>query len=298
MDIELKPGTYVIAVSGGVDSMALLHRLHELNHDRKWKLIVAHLDHGIREDSHEDRRLVAATARRLGLPYVYHEARLGPGASEASARQARYEFLRQVQRAGNARAVLTAHHRDDLLETAIHNLIRGSGRKGLTSLGNRHDLERPLLALPKQALTEYARQHDLKWREDSTNQDLRHARNYIRHEILPRLSEADREKLLVIIEELRTINHQIDTTLATQLHLQPEAGTLERTWFAHLPHAVAREVMAAWLRARGIKSLNTGMLERLVVGAKTGAVGSRYDVLGRGQLVVGRSNLALVRSER
>jgi tRNA(Ile)-lysidine synthetase-like protein len=297
MDIELSPGTYVVAVSGGVDSMALLDWLNE-NNEGQWKLVVAHLDHGIREDSHEDRRLVAGEAKRLGLPFVYHEIKLGPGASEAEARTARYDFLRQVQRASNARAIITAHHQDDLLETAILNILRGSGRKGLTALGSRHDLERPLLVIPKQDIIKRAQQRSVRWREDSTNQDLRLNRNYVRHKLLSRFNEADRDQLLQHIEKLRAINHELDTALATALHIQSKAGTLDRDWFGHLPHSVAREVMAAWLRAHGVRDFDKRLLERVVVAAKTGKVGSHYDVLGGQRMRINRSNLALVRSER
>src|SRR5882724_1815869 len=136
--LDIKPGRYVVATSGGVDSMALLHLLYQMSRDSDagWWLTVAHFDHGIRSDSAEDRQLVQAIARQYGLPFVYDEGRLGPGASEATARQARYSFLHQVLGASGARAIMTAHHQDDVLETAIFNLIRGTGRKGLTSLGN------------------------------------------------------------------------------------------------------------------------------------------------------------------
>src|SRR5665213_1651974 len=106
-----KPGSYVVAVSGGVDSMALLNVLKgESRRGGGWKLVVAHLDHGIRPESAEDRRLVQATARDYKLPFVYHEGRLGAGASEAAAREARYSFLRSVQKASDAVAIVTAHH--------------------------------------------------------------------------------------------------------------------------------------------------------------------------------------------
>src|SRR5689334_6585659 len=117
-----KPGHYVVAVSGGVDSMALLHML---NSRPDLKLTVAHFDHGIRDDSAQDLLLVEKVAKSYGRPFVFKAGRLGPDASEAGARTARYRFLRQVLRDCGAKAIITGHHQDDLLETAILNMLRG-----------------------------------------------------------------------------------------------------------------------------------------------------------------------------
>ncbi len=295
MDVRLKPGKYVVAVSGGVDSMVLLDMLRQ---QPGLQLTVAHLDHGIREDSGEDRQLVQTEAQRQGLPFVYHEARLGAGTSEATARAARYKFLHAARQASEGRAIITAHHQDDVLETAILNLIRGSGRKGLTALSGRHDLERPLLQVPKWELIQYAKDQGLRWREDSTNQNVDYLRNYIRHQILPRFSEAARLQLLEIIAKLRETNRELDDLLVTQLHLQSVAGQLERQWFNQLPHDVAREIMAAWLRARGLRGFDSRALERLVVAAKVAAPGKVFDVLQGVTLRVNSDHLALAVPER
>jgi tRNA(Ile)-lysidine synthetase-like protein len=333
MDVVLpKPGSYVLAVSGGVDSMVLLHILASANQanvqakdisvvgnragGHSWKLVVAHLDHGMRGDSGEDRELVQVVAARLGLPFVFHEARLGAGTSEAVARRARYDFLGKTQRASGARAIVTAHHRDDVLETAIINLLRGSGRKGLTALGSRPGLERPLLEVPKSELVAYAREQGLAWREDSTNQDTRYLRNYVRLRLLPRFDEAARARLVRIISRLRVTNDELDTLLAKQLRQQArqsrqssqlqqsprpgqsQPGTLERAWFNQLPHAVAREVMAAWLRAHDIRAFDSRTLERLVVAAKVAPPGRKFDVSRGARLIAGSSHLALQGAER
>jgi tRNA(Ile)-lysidine synthase len=129
MDISVEPGRYVIAVSGGVDSVALLHALTKRP---ALDMIVAHFDHGIRPESAQDAAFVRTLAESYGLPFVTDRVELGPDASEASARQARYSFLRTLQRQYDATSIITAHHQDDLLETAIINLLRGTGRRGLT----------------------------------------------------------------------------------------------------------------------------------------------------------------------
>ncbi|HEX7633186.1 MAG TPA: tRNA lysidine(34) synthetase TilS [Candidatus Saccharimonadales bacterium] len=298
MDVELPtPGVYVVAVSGGVDSVALLNMLHYAS-GSPYRLVVAHLDHGIRSDSAEDRKLVQATARHLGLPFVFHESRLGAEASEATARQARYDFLRAVRESSGARAVITAHHQDDVLETAIINILRGSGRKGLTALSSRHDIVRPLLKVPKQQLIAYAKNQGLVWREDSTNSNEQYLRNYVRRRIMPRLGEADRQQFLQIISGLHHTNRELDTLLVKYLHFQSVGGILDRREFNGLPHQVAREIMAAWLRANSVKTIDSKMLERLVVAAKTAQSGSLIDIAKGLSMHVKNDTLALQSTER
>jgi len=276
----MEPGRYVVAVSGGVDSMVLLDILRQLP---GVELVVAHLDHGIRPDSAQDRQLVERTAARSGLSYIYDEARLGPHASEATARAARYQFLRRTRAACDARAIVTAHHQDDLLETALLNMWRGTGRKGLSSLTSTDDIRRPLLHVPKSQLLAYARAHNIQWRTDSTNADTRYRRNYLRQHIMPRLTADMRAQLLACIASARQQNQQLDALIINMLHTQPGTRTLDRQWFIGLPHAVAREVLAAWLRRHGI-GFDRRRIERLVVAFKTAAPHARLDV-GQGAVV-------------
>ena len=294
MEVSLPKGKYVLAVSGGVDSVSLMHILK----DRPGlELVVAHFDHGIRPDSGADREFVRSLAAGYGLPFFYEEGKLGPGAGEAEAREARYAFLERVRRGQGARAIVTAHHRDDVLETAIINLLRGSGRKGLTSLAPREGLERPLLDVPKKEVIAYAKAHGLKWHEDSTNEDTEYLRNYVRHRLMPRFDTAAREKLWRVIGGLRGTNAELDRLLAEQLPAQPH-GKLDRDWFIGLPHGVAREVLAAWLRGNGLRDFDSKTLERLTVAAKTAAPGKTFDILKGASMTVEKHDLALKQVER
>jgi tRNA(Ile)-lysidine synthetase-like protein len=259
---------------------------------------VAHFDHGIREDSAEDRRLVQALAKKYGLPFVFAEGKLGPAASEATARRARYEFLEKTRRAAKANAVVTAHHQDDLLETVILNLLRGTGRRGLSSLKSTDVIRRPLLHIPKSELLRYAEREGLRWHEDSTNADERYLRNYIRQRILPRFAAKDREALLILSKWAAKQNRAISEQVANYLHLQPGAGALDRHSFIMLPHAVAREVMAEWLLTNTGVELSKKLLERLVVAAKTGRRGSKVDVDAGHWLYISPDKLALWARER
>jgi tRNA(Ile)-lysidine synthetase-like protein len=305
-----KPVSYVLAVSGGVDSVALLDILARQAWEARsggasaagnrpgFRLTVAHYDHGIREDSALDRHFVQQLAAYYGLPFTYDEGRLGAGASEAQARKARYAFLRRVKEAGGAHYIVTAHHEDDLFETAIINLLRGTGRKGLSSLRTTEELYRPLLHTPKAHLITYARKQGLNWREDSTNQSDAYLRNYIRRTIMPRFDEAARQRMRQLLHQAQQTNIEIDSLLAEQLHLQPNGDALDRQWFIMLPHKVALEIVAAWLRHLGIADFDHPLLERIVVAAKTYAAGKRLDVNKRFVIAVTNDQVVMLpRSE-
>lgn len=272
MNVSLKPGKYVLSVSGGVDSMVLLDILRT---EPGLELVVAHFDHGIRNDSDEDRKLVEKTAQRFGLSFVSDRAQLGPDVSEAAARTARYDFLRHVVEQEKAIAVVTAHHQDDMLETAIFNMLRGTGRKGLSSLQSGPDIIRPLLHINKQEILAYAQTHHIVWREDSTNQNEAYARNYIRANIMPRLGEAGKKALLQHINHAATTNAEIDALLHV---IVPAGDVLDRAWFIALPHALSREVIAAWLRQHAVRDFDRKLLERLVTHAKVAQPGKVIDI--------------------
>ncbi len=276
--MRIPSGRYVVAVSGGVDSVALLHMLAQLPHVQ---LTVAHFDHGIRPDSRQDRLLVEKLARQYGLPFVYAEGKLGESASENKAREARYAFLDAVRKQTAAQAIITAHHQDDAVETAVHNVLRGTGRKGMTSLKSVDGILRPLLHVPKEKLREYAGHNNLTWREDSTNTDLAYRRNYLRHVVVPRLKAASPEahdRLKQLIKRQHDLNHAIDTQLNTFLHTQPDTQTLRRVDIVMLPHNVAREMVAHWLRQNGKRQFNRMQLERLTMAIKTARPHSTFVV--------------------
>lgn len=294
MKVSLPAGRYVVAVSGGVDSVVLLDLICQ---QPSLKLTVAHFDHGIRDDSVADRRFVQQLAAAHRLPFVYDRAELGAGASEAVARKARYEFLHRVRQVAGARAILTAHHADDRLETAIINLLRGTGRRGLSALKSHDLILRPLLGYSKQTLRNYAEQQNLRWHEDSTNQDEAYLRNYVRHQILSKFSPAERQALTKLIRQAQQTNHQIDNQLVNLLHQQAVAGQLDRSQFISLPHAVALEFMASWLRAHSV-SFDRKLLQRLVIASKSLPPGKQMSINRHYVLEVGQHHLALRRLDR
>ncbi len=298
--IKLEPGHYVVAVSGGVDSMVLMNLLagFHLDKDKPVRFTVAHFDHGIRDHSHLDRILVHEESVRLGLPYVYAEANLGAGASEDEARQARYDFLRQVQSYSGARAIITAHHYDDFVETALLNLVRGTGRKGMSSLKSRHDVIRPFIHVPKDNLRVYAQANGLVWHEDSTNTDQKYRRNYIRHSVIKKAkakSPKEYHQLLKLLRRQRELNHAIDSGIEVLLHTQPSRYTLRRRDVIDLPYRVATEFVAQWLRQNGKRDFNKWLVDRVTVGLRTAQPNTAFLVDSSSKISFGRQKAEFVR---
>ena len=266
--VSVPAGTYIIAVSGGVDSVVLLDLLAK---DPNISLIVAHFDHGIREDSAIDAEFVKNLAASYGLPFESERVELGPDAGELAARNKRYDFLRRVFTKYNATAIITAHHQDDVIETSMINIIRGTGRHGLTALKSRNDLVRPILTIPKQELITYAEKNNLQWREDSTNTDTKYLRNKIRHDVVAKMTPGQKGVWLGILENTQNNNEKLDMEIQNLLRrgLHKNQLVLSRSWFIKLPHDVAKEVLHAILKRAKAKEIDKKTIERLVVQIKT-----------------------------
>ena len=188
----------IVAVSGGVDSMVLLHILRDLAHDWDLTLGLAHLDHQMRPDSSEDARFVADHARSLGLP-LFQEAVDVPAhiersrsSPEAGARAVRYRVLRDAAHDFDASAVALGHTLDDRVETFFLNLLRGAGLDGLAGMpATRHECDlryvRPLVDVARSEVDAYAKTQGVPYREDPSNRDPRYERNRVRHELMPLL---------------------------------------------------------------------------------------------------------------
>jgi tRNA(Ile)-lysidine synthase len=177
----------VVALSGGLDSTVLLHLLRFTPGLPELRLVGAHVDHAMRPSSAADAAWVRGLCVAWGLPC--RVVRLDPApVSEATARQARYAFLRDVLAREGARLIATAHHADDQAETVLFRVLRGTGVGGLAGIPRRSGrLWRPLLAFERAEIDAYARAAGLRWRDDPSNRDVRIARNALRHEVLPTL---------------------------------------------------------------------------------------------------------------
>ena len=193
--LGLGPSLGLVAVSGGPDSLALLHLLAATTDHHHLALVVAHVDHGIHPESGEVSALVAETARRLGLPFEMTRLALGPDAGETEAREARYRWLfgtarRLATAAGTEGVVLTAHHRDDQVETILMRILRGTGPAGLAGMARRRDrIVRPLLGIPRADLEAYLDARGIPVWQDPAHRSSRHLRRWLRTEVLPSLEE-------------------------------------------------------------------------------------------------------------
>lgn len=177
--------TLVVGLSGGVDSVVLLHLLRFTPGLPSLTLVAAHVDHAMRPDSGGDARWVAGLCVAWDVPADVRRLAHAP-TTEAEARAARYAVLEEVRAAHQAQRVLTAHHADDQAETVLFRVLRGSGLRGLQGIPERRGpaLWRPLLPFTRDEIVTYAETMGLSWREDPSNAGG-YARNVLRHQVLP-----------------------------------------------------------------------------------------------------------------
>ncbi|GGJ09027.1 tRNA(Ile)-lysidine synthase [Alicyclobacillus cellulosilyticus] len=254
----------VVAVSGGLDSMVLLHAVAawaRADGGTGRRVHAVHVHHGLRPNADADRDHVLATCQAWEIDakwYAVSLAAVPPGERrgvEADARRLRYRVLASAAHALGARCVLLAHHGDDQVETVIWRLLRGTSLTGLAGMrpaAERDGLTwlRPLLALPKADLSAYARVCGVPYREDETNRDTRFTRNYIRREVVPRLTRIQ-PQLVHAVGRLAAILQEEDAWLDEQAaawvdqHAEWHGGgcRVSARSLAHLPRPLQRRVI-------------------------------------------------------
>ena len=266
-----RPGQRILAaVSGGADSMVLLHVLHELAGKHKWRLTVAHFNHRLRgRSSDADEGLVRRTAGRLKLPVVVEAAEVRELARaqrlslEMAARKLRHDFLARTARGRDIPVVALAHHADDQLELFFLRLLRGSGGEGLAGMKWRNaspsdaevQLVRPLLDQPKAVLGEYAAEERIRFREDASNARLDFQRNRIRHELLPLLRKNYQPALdRTISRVMHIVGAEAEfTARAAEEWLRAGGSPKGEGRFDDLPVAVQRRCVQMQLLGLGIE---------------------------------------------
>jgi tRNA(Ile)-lysidine synthase len=266
----------IVAVSGGADSVALLHILLEAGFS---KLVVAHFNHRLRgASSRADAAFVERLAKKHSLSFELESAPVRELAKkqklslETAARQARYNFLASVARKHRTRSILLAHHADDQVETCLFNFLRGSGAAGLAGMkphsqrtinGITLHLHRPLLGIAKQQLLDYLKERKFRHREDASNAIPDASRNKLRLTILPQIEEhfgtsfreaitrsarifADEEELLSGLAAPMALHAELTVKLLSTLH-----------------PALRRRVIHAWLKNQGIDEPGFAEVERV-----------------------------------
>jgi len=256
------PESLLVGVSGGVDSVALLHALVRTGR----KPVVLHFDHGWRAESAADAACVRELARKLGLKYIGEKMRSSArGPRETDARVARYAFFAQTARRLGLRDLVLAHHADDQVETFLMQLLRGSGAagRGMDAMSARAGLilHRPWLGVWKKEITAYARRHKLAWREDATNADTRHRRNLIRRRVLPYLQKQLGgqvvENLFRAAEIARAESEWLDALCAAAANMPELSAKALRA----APLAQQRRTILRWLQQRGVKDISFADVE-------------------------------------
>ena len=255
----------LVAVSGGPDSMALLHGLHEL----EFPLEIAHLDHQTRAgESGVDAEFVSQCAKELGLAFhhesraVEQEAAAAGRSFEFHARNLRYAFFLRVARERACAVIATGHHLDDRAETVLMRILRGTGPAGLAGIppvraqdGLR--IVRPLFELTRAEIEAWLRERRISWRQDESNTDPRHPRNRIRHGLLPVLEREHnprvREALLRLAEAQRCDNAMLDALAGPALAgCRNEQGSLDRAAFRALHESLRRRCVMQIAHERDI----------------------------------------------
>ncbi|MDR1197209.1 MAG: tRNA lysidine(34) synthetase TilS [Candidatus Nomurabacteria bacterium] len=258
----------VLAISGGVDSVVLLDMVarEEVTGLNLQDCVVAHFDHGIRAESGGDAEFVRHLAEKYGLEFFVKRANLGKNASEELARSKRYEFLRAVAAGGK---IITAHHQDDLIETVLINLIRGTGWRGLAPFWS-DDVLRPLLDKSKAEIVAYAIKNNLKWVEDQTNYQPKYLRNRVR-DIVTRLTGQQRQRLVNLYKKQVKLRAEIEQILIDNNNYYHLANSeqLSTNQLAKLPENVALEI----LRKTTHEKLTMPQLKRLLKTLKTAKSG-------------------------
>jgi tRNA(Ile)-lysidine synthase len=302
----------LVAVSGGPDSVALVHVLHQFRHELRLELEVAHLQHGIRgQDATEDARFVAELAEKLELPVHLKEINLpkmkldaGKGNLEALARAERYRFFADVAHERHIRKVATAHTQDDQAETVLMWFLRGTGLKGVGGMAPLHRLEidagnssesltviRPLLEVSKAEILRYLEDRRLGYRIDRSNQDSRLLRNWLRLDLLPIIKRRFDERVPARLGRQAEIFRDEDALLSglarKGLAECRDAGGLSREKFVNQPKALQRRILRLWIEQarghlRGLEFVHIDDILRLIEG---GPPQGRLSIPGGWELV-------------
>jgi len=311
----------IVAVSGGSDSVALLHLLNRSKGALGIDLHVASLNHGIRAEAGQlDLEFVASLASRWQLPYTVDHADVprlsaewGIG-MEAAARRARYAFLARVACKQGSRCVAVGHHALDQAETILMNIVRGSGARGLRGMRVLSDLPhhsgirlvRPLLHLTKRELETYCQEHNLPYRVDESNADIGYSRNFVRHEVISRLRHLNPEVLIAfdrLAESAATDEDFMESYFATAvlplLSISPGRWQMKKGDFNALHPAMQRRtVQGAFRQLSGASAaLSHALTLDLIAWSQEAAAGDRRDLSAALQMRMGYDALCIERKD-
>jgi len=251
--IGLKPGdTIVVAVSGGPDSMSLLYILNEFKNKMDLNLVCAHVNHNQRIESKEEEDYVRKFCKSNKIIFECASInKWGDDNFENEARSARYNFFDDLMELYNAKYLMTAHHADDLIETILMRIVRGSTLKGYSGFSrliekNNYKIVRPLLTLTKDEILEFNRVNNIKFYIDSTNNENFHTRNRYRHVILPFLKNENpkvHKKFIKFSEVLLENSEYIDKEANKVFNKVFQSGILYIDKFKELERVIQTKII-------------------------------------------------------
>lgn len=258
-DVELSGGRLVVGLSGGVDSVVLLHVLHRLRHALRAEVSAVHVHHGLSPNADRWAQFCEQLCAELHVACsvvrvcVARDHALG---LEAAAREARYD----VYRAQSEAVVALAHHRDDQAETVLLQLLRGAGVRGMSAMPRVRALDRahgvqivrPLLEITREEIVRYAQAHELRWIEDESNADVSFARNFVRSELLPLIRQrfpAAPATLARAAENAADASRLLDMLAGIDAQGAVDDGGVRVTALRSLPPERARNLVR-WLMER------------------------------------------------
>jgi tRNA(Ile)-lysidine synthase len=277
----------VVGVSGGPDSVCLLHILNDLRDKLGFFLHITHLDHQLRgKDSEADARYVAGLAKKLCLPVTIESRDVKTYRDkqkvslEEAAREVRYDFFAEVAKAVGAPKVAVGHTQNDHIETILMHLIRGSGTRGLRGLqplsqlqGGNLTIIRPLMEVSREETEEYCQQNGLSPRTDSTNLLLSQLRNRIRHELLPllqkynpRIADALVRTARIAADDIAFLESEVAKAWKRVASVERGAIALDKKSFLKLPVAMHRHLLRMALQklVGNIKDIEAQHIERII----------------------------------
>ena len=296
----------LIAVSGGIDSVVLLHLFRTVAPKLGIEICAAHFDHAMRADSATDAEWLAALCETWQVPLVNARS-TRELTSELAARQERYRFLTRALRLTDSQKAATAHHADDQVETVLLRMLRGAGIRGLSGIPvRRGPFIRPMLRFTKAEIIEYAEANGIRHREDATNAEDRYLRNRVRHTVVPALEQVTPHARASVLALAR---HAARTEAAWHSILTQIETDVAQTTGETAPIQLARDVLLKYhpaLRARVIRYFlrrfgvvpgraSTHHILNFCAHAESGSV---LEVAGRARIERSFDRLLIARSPR
>ncbi len=302
MQISWGKQRLIVGVSGGPDSLALLHLLAQMTSSRR--LLVAHLNHGLRPSADAEAEFVRITAEKWGIPCVIEKTDVANWARdqglslEEAGRNKRYQFFARLAAENNISLVAVGHHADDQVESILMHILRGSGLAGLRGMlpfgpmpgAPEVTLIRPFLQVDRAEIEEYCRQNDLRPLQDASNQDTTFFRNRLRHELIPILADYNpqikgrlQHMAAVISADYQLLDQLVDKTW-TELILEENDNwlSLDRAGWLALPLGMKRSLLrkAVWRLQPSLRDVSFQTIEQARLIVEEGPTGSQATLPG------------------